>query len=296
MKTARLSLLLVWSFALSVFGAAPVSLLVETNGALRAPVDFFTLNSNLIVAAIGGALGGGSGNASTNVTQAWAAANTQTFLGPVYFGTTNAVTELAGKQNADAQLDVVANLTSGTSTNFLAGDGTFKQVTTNMIPGLVADILAAAASGGGGVGEVTLAGTNLFTGPNTFGGATVVSNLTVPGTLSAAAFSTATPLGFVSGGHGGTNVLTAQQNLSLVPDEDVQVFSARLKQIATVSWASGDVPYFDGSNLTNLVTTAAGRTLLTAANAAAQWSALASDALQSGAYDAGTWEDRKSVV
>lgn len=123
-----------------------------------------------------------------------------------------------------------------------------------------------------------------------FDDVTVLGDMTVPGTLSAAAFSTATPLGFASGGHGGTNVLTAQQNMSLVPDEDVQVFSARLKQLATVSWTSGDVPYFDGSNLTNLATTAAGRTLLTAVNAAAQWSALSSDALQSGAYDQAAWD------
>jgi hypothetical protein len=122
-----------------------------------------------------------------------------------------------------------------------------------------------------------------------FDDVTVLGDMTVPGTLSAAAFSTATPLGFASGGHGATDAAGARTNLGLVIGYDVQAHDANLAQLATVSWASGDVPYFDGSNMTNLATTAAGRTLLAAANAAAQWSALASDALQSGAYDAGTW-------
>src|SRR6187399_328544 len=39
-------------------------------------------------------------------------------------------------QRTNVNLTTVANLTGGTTTNFLAGDGTFKQVTTNMIPGL----------------------------------------------------------------------------------------------------------------------------------------------------------------
>ena len=135
-------------------------------GVLLYPENFFEANSNSIVQAIAGAFPGtGSGNASTNVAQGWNAS--QTFLGPVYFGTTNAVTELAGKQNADAQLDVVAGLTSGTSTNFLAGDGTFKQVTTNMIPGLAADIAAAAASGSGG-GDVVTTADNVLSGVNQF--------------------------------------------------------------------------------------------------------------------------------
>jgi hypothetical protein len=123
-----------------------------------------------------------------------------------------------------------------------------------------------------------------------FDDVTVLGDMTVPGTISAAAFSTATPLGFSSGGHGATNAAGARTNLGLAIGSDVQAWSAYLQQIATVGWASGAVPYFDGSNLTNLATTAAGRTLLTAANAAAQWSALSSDALQSGAYDQAAWD------
>jgi hypothetical protein len=58
----------------------------------------------------------------------------------VTVGTTNVVIALAGKQPLDTDLTTVANLTSGTSTNFFSGDGTFKQVTTNMLPGFVADM------------------------------------------------------------------------------------------------------------------------------------------------------------
>jgi len=86
--------------------------------------------------------GGSGGNVYTSSNNVFTGANT--FNGSVLLGSTNIATELAGKQGLNANLTTVANLTSGTSTNFLAGDGTFKQVTTNMIPGL-----NAALAGGG---------------------------------------------------------------------------------------------------------------------------------------------------
>lgn len=52
----------------------------------------------------------------------------------------NLQTAISARQPASSVLTNVAALTSGTSTNFLAGDGTFKQVTTNMIPGHNGDI------------------------------------------------------------------------------------------------------------------------------------------------------------
>jgi hypothetical protein len=58
--------------------------------------------------------------------------------------TNAALTALAANpamyQATNGNLTIVANLTGGTSSNFLSGDGTFKQVTTNAIPGLVGDI------------------------------------------------------------------------------------------------------------------------------------------------------------
>ena len=79
--------------------------------------------------------------ASTNLALSGLDVDTITLAG------VDLATTLSNKQPASAVLTNVSALTSGTSTNFLAGDGTFKQVTTNMIPGLN----AALASAGGGV-------------------------------------------------------------------------------------------------------------------------------------------------
>jgi hypothetical protein len=88
--------------------------------------------------ATAGGSGGGGGDVYTSSNNVFTGSNT--FNGPVLVGSTNVVTELANKQGLNANLTTVANLTSGTSTNFFAGDGTFKQVTTNMIPGLNATL------------------------------------------------------------------------------------------------------------------------------------------------------------
>ena len=68
-------------------------------------------------------------------------------------------------QRTNVNLTTAANLTGGTSTNFLAGDGTFKQVSTNHIPGLNAVL----ATIGGGSGEVNT-GSNLGTPSSTIQG------------------------------------------------------------------------------------------------------------------------------
>jgi len=58
--------------------------------------------------------------------------------------TNAALTALAANpamyQATNGNLTTVANLTGGTSSNFFSGDGTFKQITTNMIPGLNAHL------------------------------------------------------------------------------------------------------------------------------------------------------------
>ena len=178
-----------------------------------------------------------------------------------------------------------ATVTYTPGTGVLLYPDNFFEANSNLIVQAIAGAFPGTGSGN--------ASTNVAQGWSAlqvFDDVTVLGDMTVPGTLSAAAFSTATPLGFASGGHGATNAAGARTNLGLAIGYDVQAWSAYLQQLATVGWASGAVPYFDGSNLTNLDTTAAGRTLMIAANAAAQWSALASDALQSGSYDQAAWD------
>lgn len=111
-------------------------------------------------------------------TMTGALSNTVSVGSPIlYAGSTNVPAKLAAidsavalKQLGSSVLTNVSALTSGTSTNFLAGDGTFKQVTTNMIPGLVA---ALAAGGGGSWDGTPIASgtiTNLTTASQTLGG------------------------------------------------------------------------------------------------------------------------------
>jgi len=65
---------------------------------------------------------------ASNLWQATNAALTALSANPAMYQATN------------GNLTTVASLTGGTSSNFFSGDGTFKQVTTNMIPGLNAHL------------------------------------------------------------------------------------------------------------------------------------------------------------
>ena len=78
--------------------------------------------------------------------------------------------------------------------------------------------------------------------------------------------------------------------LGLVIGTDVQAFDADLLRVASVSWASGDFVYRDGTGLTNFASTAAGRSMLAAANADAQWVLLSSSATTNGDYSASSWD------
>lgn len=83
---------------------------------------------------------------------------------------------------ANVTIDKLSATGTPLSTNFLAGDYSWKQITTNMIPGLVADILSAATNGpaGGGGTAVFVNGTSI-SNPNFTNSSTVlfsVSNAT----------------------------------------------------------------------------------------------------------------------
>lgn len=78
----------------------------------------------------------------------------------------------------------------------------------------------------------------------------IATNLSVGGSLSV----------------GGTNVMATVAGKQPLDDD--------LTRIANVTWTLGDIVYSDSAGLTNFATTAAGRTLLAAVDAAAQRSAL----------------------
>ena len=264
MKTARF-LLLAWSFALSAFGAAPVNLSVETNGVLRAPTEFFTANQSAITALSSG----------------------------VY-------------QPADADLTALAGI-SGVSGDIIYHNGSTWVRLAKGTNGQSLQLSAgfptwATVVGGSGVGDVTLAGTNAFTGPNSFAGvttfdgaanlngSTTISNLTVPGTLSVGSITSGTPIGLSIGGTGGTNAASARASLGVTYDVDVQAYRLGLLQAALALTAGGHMVSHNGTLVTNLASTAAGRALLTAASASAQWNNyLLSVASTNGAYDATSW-------
>ena len=147
------------------------------------------------------------------------------------------------------------------------------------------------SSGGGGVGDVTLAGTNAFTGENSFSGLTTISNLSVPGVLSVGSITSGSALGMAIGGTGGTNAASARASLGVTYDVDVQAYRLGLLQAALALTADGHMVYHNGTLVTNLASTAAGRALLTAASASAQWNNyLLSVASTNGGYDSTSWD------
>lgn len=115
-----------------------------------------------------------------------------------------------------------------------------------------------------GGGDVILATNQIFTGSNQFTKALIISNGTVT------VLHLLTPGGISSGFTGGRTVAEAQTNLSVVPGVHVQEFSLPLLRTFVALAADGDMPYRAASGVTNLLSTAAGRALLSAATASNQ--------------------------
>jgi hypothetical protein len=261
MKTLRLLFL---AFVLAIPARAQVHLLVTTNGGLLGPADFFTANSAAITTLSSG----------------------------VY-------------QPVDADLTAFAGI-SAVAGDVIYHNGTnwvrLPKGTDGQTLQLSSGFPTWATVVGGGAGDVTLAGTNAFTGPNSFAGTTTfngaanlngtttISNLTVPGTMTVGSVSFGTPLGLSGGGHGATTAAGARTNLGVVIGYDVQAQDPILQDLADLSLANGDMLLFNGTDLTALATTTAGRALLTAATASAQWAALLPDAVLGGSYNAGTFD------
>lgn len=315
MKTLRLFIL---ALVLAIPARAQVHLLVTTNGLIIAPPDFFGQNISDLTNALNAAGyapggGGGTGNASTNASQAWASGYTNTangrwvFNGDVLAGSTNLVQKLAsielsllGYQPASANLTNLAALNGAGITNlnattaFSSGTVPIARLASGTPDGtkFIRDdgTLAVPSSSG-----VSLAGTNAWTGPNSFSADTTVSNMTVNGAMSVANISAgsialSSPLGMANGGTGGTNAASARASLGVAYDVDVMAYRIGLLQSALALTADGHMVYHNGTLVTNLASTAAGRALLTAASASAQWNNyLLAVASTNGGYDSTSW-------
>lgn len=137
-----------------------------------------------------------------------------------------------------------------------------------------------------GSGDVTQAGNNTFTGTNIFGNQTTISNLAIT-TANVGSMTLATPIGVTAVG---TNAADARNALGVAYDVDVQAYRLGLLQAALALTADGHMLVHNGSLVTNLTSTAAGRALLTAASASAQWNNyLLAVASTNGGYDATSW-------
>lgn len=126
--------------------------------------------------------------------------------------------------------------------------------------------LANAGYSGGGGGDVTQVGNNTFTGTNRFNNSTTISNLAVT-TANVSSMTLAAPIGVTAVG---TNAADARSALGVAYDVDVQAYRLGLLQAALALTANGHMIYHNGTLVTNLLSTTAGRSLLTAADASAQ--------------------------
>jgi len=168
-------------------------------------------------------------------------------------------------------------VTASTNITFSLVNGS---ITTNKIDTTFYGLLMAAGSG-----DVTQAGNNTFTGTNIFQSSTTISNL-VSDTVSAVSLTLDTPIGVTAVG---TNAADARVQLGVAYDVNVQAYRLGLLQAALALTADGHMVYHNGTLVTNLLSTSAGRYLLTATTAADQRNALVVGELSQDAYGAG-WD------
>lgn len=159
-------------------------------------------------------------------------------------------------------------------------------ITTNKIDPTFYSLLMQA-----GAGDVTQAGNNTFTGTNIFGNQTTISNLAIT-TANVGSMTLATPIGVTAVG---TNAADARGALGVAYDVDVQAYRLGLLQAALALTADGHMVYHNGTLVTNLLSTTAGRSLLTAADAAAQRTLLTVGQLTNLAYST-AWSNNTTQV
>lgn len=159
-------------------------------------------------------------------------------------------------------------------------------ITTNKIDPTFYSLLMQA-----GAGDVTQAGNNTFTGTNRFNNSTTISNLAIT-TANVGSMTLATPIGVTAVG---TNAADARGALGVAYDIDVQAYRLGLLQAALALTADGHMVYHNGTLVTNLLSTTAGRSLLTAADASAQRTLLAVGQLTNLAYST-AWSNNTTQV
>lgn len=218
--------ILVAALAMTGLSSAQVHVLVSTNGSLIQPSDFFAINSNLVSSAIGPI---DDDNVSfDDADGVW----TATSVGP-------ALEELNDSINAGAP------------------NGSGSKVHWSQLLGVPAGFADGSDDGSGGGSSVTNLA-QLIAGVSTNdmiiwnGTAWVVTNRLTLDEIAATSLTLGSALGISSGGSGATTAAGARTNFGLIIGTDVQAQSARLSDIAGMSYSTGDVLYWSGSALARL--------------------------------------------
>lgn len=120
----------------------------------------------------------------------------------------------------------------------------FNNDTDTGIARTTANTMIAVASG---VAAITVQA-SMATIPN----ATISAATITTATISGGTITGITDLAVADGGTAASTAASARANLGLTIGTDVQAYSARLADIATITFASGDILYHNGSNIVKL--------------------------------------------
>jgi hypothetical protein len=142
---------------------------------------------------------------------------------------------------------------------------TFNNDTDTGIARTTANTMIAVASG---VAVITVQA-SMATIPN----ATISAATITTATINGGTISGITDLAIADGGTAASTAASARANLGLTIGTDVQAYSARLADIATITFASGDILYHNGSNIVKLAKGADGE-FLRLASGVPDWEAI----------------------